>query len=346
MRHSKRIKGIAAIALAAVVSLGSAGCTPAASGDGDEKKLDYPTRSIDLYIGYGTGGAGDSLAREYARLLEKELGVKVQVLNKPGGSGALATGELLSKPADGYTLALAAGSELSITPVLGKGTLSYSNPDDWTTLGSVVDMQNGILVSSKSPWKTFEDFRKDALARPGEITVGVPSVTGANAMGVASLMDVAGIDVKIVPFSGGSGEAALAVLGGHVDAMNATVSGQLGLIQSGDLISLGHSGDKPHAQVADSKPFSAQGYPISKLANTTYFFYAPADMEKELYDYLVEVNKKIVTGDEFLAWVDKMGYSPNSTGPEESEAALRAMLDDAAEGVRLLTEAGLDLYSK
>jgi tripartite-type tricarboxylate transporter receptor subunit TctC len=340
MKHTLATR-IAAGLVAVAAGLALAGCNTG-TGGGAEPTTDFPKKPINLYIGYEPGGSGDPIAREYAELLSEELGVTVTVQNRPGGSGAVSTTEVLGKKPDGYTIALAPASQLSVTPLLSSDALTYSGPDDWTTIGGVLSQQNGLMVRPDSGWKTVDDFIDAAKERPGELTVGVASVAGANAMGVASLAEVAGIKVKIVPFSGGSGEASVALLGGQIDAMNGTLSGQLGLLQSGDLISLGHSGDQPYT-AGDSVPFSESGYTITSLAETVYYLYGPKDIPEDVLGVLAAAHEKILSGDEFQEWLDKNGYLVHATKSEEAKAELEQAGKDAEEGVTLLKSAGLDL---
>lgn len=323
----------------AVFGLALSACSTNAAGSGGD---DYPSDDIELFLGYDTGGSADPLAREYGRLLGEELGVNVQVQNRPGGSGAVATTEVLGSDADGYTIAVAPSSQLTMTPILSSDAVSYSGPDDWTTVGGMLEQQNGLMVLADSGWATLEDFIAAAKASPGELSVGVSSATGANAMGMASLMELAGIDVKLVPFEGGAGEAAAALLGGHINAMNGTLSGQLGLIQAGDVISLGHSGDLPY-EPAESQTFAEQGYDVTSLGETTYYVYAPPELPDDVFQALTDAHEAVVNSDEFAEFLETNGYAPHFTSPDEAADELRAAAEDAQEGVELLTNAGLDL---
>ena len=63
----------------------------------------YPERPIKLVIGYPPGGAADFVARISADQISKEIGVPVNVENRPGVGGAIAA-DLVAKAApDGYT---------------------------------------------------------------------------------------------------------------------------------------------------------------------------------------------------------------------------------------------------
>jgi tripartite-type tricarboxylate transporter receptor subunit TctC len=66
----------------------------------------YPDRPIRLVVGFGVGGPTDIPARFIADKLSEALGQRVFVENKPASGGIVATRDVISRPADGYTLLL------------------------------------------------------------------------------------------------------------------------------------------------------------------------------------------------------------------------------------------------
>lgn len=74
----------------------------------DLKMVDYPTRgrAITIIVPFTPGGANDIAARLQAPALEKELGVPVVVVNKPGASTQVGMTQLMQAKPDGHTLGL------------------------------------------------------------------------------------------------------------------------------------------------------------------------------------------------------------------------------------------------
>src|SRR5215470_13018834 len=66
----------------------------------------YPDRPIRLVVGFGVGGPTDIPARFIADKLSEALGQRVFVENKPASGGIVATRDVITRPADGYTLLL------------------------------------------------------------------------------------------------------------------------------------------------------------------------------------------------------------------------------------------------
>src|SRR5688572_16608268 len=70
-----------------------------------------PTRPVEVVVHTGPGGGSDLLARAVVAMIEQEklVPVRMQVVNKPGGSGALAPAYLAEKAGDAHTLGFFTG---------------------------------------------------------------------------------------------------------------------------------------------------------------------------------------------------------------------------------------------
>ena len=90
-----RVVGLAA-SLALVASSGAA-----------EK---YPTRPITVLIPWASGGVANITLRTLAPILEKDLGVPVVVVEKPGAGGAVGWRALQTEKPDGYNIGVASAS--------------------------------------------------------------------------------------------------------------------------------------------------------------------------------------------------------------------------------------------
>src|SRR5688572_4713772 len=89
---------------AALVGIGVVAAPAAAQGY-------KPTRPIEMVVHTGPGGGSDVLARAMANMIEQEkiLPVRMQVVNKSGGGGAVAAAYLAEKKGDQNTLGLFTG---------------------------------------------------------------------------------------------------------------------------------------------------------------------------------------------------------------------------------------------
>ncbi len=65
---------------------------------------EYPDRPITLVVPWGAGGGTDATGRTLGALLEGELGVPVNVVNRTGGSGVVGHSAISTADPDGYTI--------------------------------------------------------------------------------------------------------------------------------------------------------------------------------------------------------------------------------------------------
>src|SRR6185369_3300575 len=65
-----------------------------------------PTKPVDVIVHTGPGGGSDVLARAVVTMFEKEklVPVRMNVINKPGGNGAVAAAALSEKKDDPHTI--------------------------------------------------------------------------------------------------------------------------------------------------------------------------------------------------------------------------------------------------
>ncbi|MBN07930.1 MAG: hypothetical protein CMM45_08875, partial [Rhodospirillaceae bacterium] len=69
-----------------------------------EARAGYPDKPITFIVPYSPGGGSDQQARRLQPGLEKALGVKIRIVYKTGGGGAIGFNALWQSKNDGYTI--------------------------------------------------------------------------------------------------------------------------------------------------------------------------------------------------------------------------------------------------
>ncbi|HEU0259746.1 MAG TPA: tripartite tricarboxylate transporter substrate-binding protein, partial [Burkholderiales bacterium] len=176
-----------------------------------------PTRPVETVVHTGPGGGSDVLARAVALMMEKEklLPVRMQVVNKTGGGGAVAAAYLAEKKGDTHTIGFFTGLWLTnpLTSAEAKVTLK-----DLTPVARLVLEPAVIAVKADAPYKTLADFVNAAKQKPGELKQSGGSVTSRDNVVRQQLQKVSGARWQFISFPGG-GERIAALLGGHVNMM-------------------------------------------------------------------------------------------------------------------------------
>ncbi len=206
---------------------------------------DYPTRNINVLVGFAAGGAADVIARQVGQRLGERLGQTVVVENRGGAGGSIA-GKMVSNAApDGYTL-LTMTSSLAISETASKN--KGFSVDDLRTVAIVAYSPYVIAVHPSNPAKDLKEFV--ANGREKSFTFGSPGVgTGPHIGAEYFFREVAKLKAVHVPF--GNARAEVALLGGHVDAL-VIFSGR----DDGDQ---SESGARDRARERDTQSGSAAG---------------------------------------------------------------------------------------
>jgi putative tricarboxylic transport membrane protein len=116
---------------------------------------DFPNQPIRIVTWSSVGGGGDVLARQLQGPLSEAAGVAVNVVNKPGGSGAVAMEYLSSQASDGYTVLVGTASGV-ITPHTTGSNFSLAD------FKGVIRIQldpEVLMVRSDSPCKVSAVWR-------------------------------------------------------------------------------------------------------------------------------------------------------------------------------------------
>ena len=141
---------IAFAAAAALAALGSVHAPLWAQGF-------QPTRPVEVVVHTGPGGGSDVLARAVALMMEKEklLPVRMQVVNKTGGGGAVAAAYLAEKKGDQNTIGFFTGVWLTnpLTSAEANVTLKDLTPVARLVLEPAVN-----VVTAAAPYKSLPDF--------------------------------------------------------------------------------------------------------------------------------------------------------------------------------------------
>ena len=173
-----------------------------------------PEKPVEFVVQAAAGGGSDIFARSIAKILadEKIVTVPINVVNKPGGSGAVAYSYLNGRKGDPHVIASMTVGYLT-TPIQGHSPVSHK---DFTNTAILAVEDYVGVVRADSPYKTLEDLIAAAKKKPNAIRVGGSSPSGSDAIIKHRLEKAAGIKLNFIVFQSG-GEVNAALLGGNVD---------------------------------------------------------------------------------------------------------------------------------
>ena len=276
--------------------------------------MDYPNKSIQIIVASAPGGSTDIAARIIGEKLAALLGQPVIIVNKAGGGGALAAKLFASATEpDGYTI-LAHWSALALIPIL--------NPDigfklnDFIAIAQPISTISMIAVKADSPWKTFDDFIKDARKNPGKLTYTTGGTGGANHFSGEHLKIETGTDIVYVPMEGDAA-AVTAVLGGHVDMVISSMGVVSGYLKAGAMRALGTMYSKRIKDFPDIPTVKELGYP-SLTAQGWLGYFLPAKTPRDVVEKLGKAFETAMNDKEVIDKIDKAGMVAQSVILEEA----------------------------
>ncbi|MYE37667.1 MAG: tripartite tricarboxylate transporter substrate binding protein [Rhodobacteraceae bacterium] len=173
---------------------------------------EWPEKPITYVVSFGAGGNADIVARMNADVLSRELGVPVNVVNKPGGAHIPATMSVVEAPADGYTLFNWSPPSFMIVPLTRE--TPYAPLEDFIPLFAGISASNALYVRGDSPYTTFEEFLEGA--RENKLTIGVNNLGAPPNLSAVQLANEFGLEFKTLALK--TVPATMAgLIGGQVD---------------------------------------------------------------------------------------------------------------------------------
>lgn len=220
----------------------------------------FPSRPIEMVIHSNPGAGQDVFGRLFVDIVtrEKLLPQPFTVVNRPGGSGALASTFIKSKKGDPHFVL-----SLSSTIVLALANRPDGNlPLDIYTPVALFgfDLQS-ITVPADSKFKNFRELIEAAKQAPDSIVNGIASATGTARFLQYQIEKTTGAKFKYVSFKSGS-DAMAAVMGKHVDLTMENVSEVLSGVEGKKLRILAVPADKRLANLPDVPTLKDLGYNI------------------------------------------------------------------------------------
>ncbi|PIE54501.1 MAG: hypothetical protein CSA35_06040 [Dethiosulfovibrio peptidovorans] len=301
----------------------------------------YPDKNINGYISWGAGGGTDNASRALTPLVEKIIGGKIVLQNKPGAAGALATTMVANLPADGYSILYNAEGP-ALYKVLGLGTYDYN---DFETLCLMVFGVDVICVNPKTPYKTLHELADAAKENAGKIRMASTGIGGIPFVIASMLKSMKGIEFNLVGFDGdGSGMAAL--LGGHVEVMPISMmgAGTVDLIKSGKLRPLAVVSDKRVEQLPDV-PSIVEIYPeFSQYLPIGHFYgaFVKKGTPQSIVDTLKVAYMQAVKDPSFVDFIKRLNGIQLAISGAEADAFLKKNQSNVT---WLLEEAGVTKIS-
>jgi tripartite-type tricarboxylate transporter receptor subunit TctC len=274
----------------------------------------YPTRPIEISIGYAPGAGTDLGARMIAEQSKKQLGQDIVCVNRPGGAGRVAMTLLAKAKPDGYSLA--ATTDTAIISVPHQEKVPYNASEDFTYISQFGTLDFGLTVALDSPFKKFKDVIDFARANPEKLTMGIIGVGSADHVAFQALALHENLKVKFVPFNGAA-PTMTALLGGHIMVASPASSGYAPYVKAKTARLLAVLGETRMEQYPDVPTLKELGYP-DLVFQSWYVISGPKNMDKSIVKKLADAFGKAMQTPEFIKMAKELEiYSTKTLSGDE-----------------------------
>lgn len=260
---------------------------------------DYPSKPIEVVVGFGAGGETDSLARLVFQYTEKYMGQKFAIINKPGAAGEIAWTEVASKRPDGYTIAFINPPTFVSHPIQRASTKYKLS--DYTIIANMVMDPAVIVVRTDSPINDVNDLY--ALQNEKKVSIGYSGPGTSEALALRQIDEIKGQKLEKIPYDG-SASSIVALLGGHIDAAILNVSGAINYTNDNSLKVIGVLSHDRVNDYPEVLTLAEQGLKVYSVAYRGIA--VPAGTPAEIVSKIENSVKKALEDPEFLKRAEEM----------------------------------------
>jgi len=290
----------------------------------------YPARSVRLIVPFPPGEAADIIARLVTPALSQRMGQQFVVDNRPGAAGQIGLNLLKQAPADGYTIGMGQGGNMSVQPHT-YAKLPYDALKDFSGLALAATNYLAVVANPSVPFKTPKEMIAWAKKNPGKMSVGTNGEGGYPHLTMEFLARSAGFTFLHVPYKG-AGQITTEVLAGQIQTGVGSYTSLSPHVNSGKLRLIAVTNDvrvpnKPELPIfADAVP----GYDMRGW----FGFVAPAGVPRDIVKRLnAEINRAMQLPDVNAKLVD-LGLIVQNESAEYFDKFLKSEYDKYGKLVR------------
>ena len=173
---------------------------------GTAQATKWPSGPVTMLIGYKAGGGTDTKGRVLAKILARELGQRVNVINRPGGGQAVALEGFKNAKPDGSTFFFGAVSGITLNPQINSA-LKFQ-VEDYVYAGGLTEFQVSMVAPKSAPFNDMAGFVKFAKEKGG---VKYASLSPGAKIIMQAIAKQEGIKVDYIPTKGGRGMVQLVI---------------------------------------------------------------------------------------------------------------------------------------
>jgi tripartite-type tricarboxylate transporter receptor subunit TctC len=282
-------------------------------GRADAQAASYPNKPVTIIVPFTAGGNTDAFARMVGDELDKALGQRFLVENKPGAGGNLGAAAVANAQPDGYTLGMGTVSTHAINPSLYK-KLPFDPDKGFAPVSLIATLPNVLVVNPSIPAKSVPEL-VDLLKKEPEVHTYASSGPGTSPhLGAELFSTLTGTKMTHVPYKG-SGQSIMDVVAGHVDMVFDNIPTAAAQAKAGKVRALAVT-SLTRAPLLPDVPAMAEFLPGFE-ATSWHGLFAPGGTPKEIVEKVSAEVQRIMKLPHIQERMLGMGATPVGNTPEE-----------------------------
>jgi tripartite-type tricarboxylate transporter receptor subunit TctC len=292
-------------------------------------------RPIRILVGFGAGGGTDIVSRIIATPLGELLHQAVIVENKVGAGGTIAAETVARASKDGYT-ALMTSPAHTVSAAMLKA-VPYQPVKDYAPVSWVADSAFVFVARKDFPASDIKGLIALAKASPGKLNFADVGVGSTQNFAGELMRQMAGIDVKHIPYRNTPGVVA-ALLAGQVDYGVELAHAVRGQVQAGQLKILAVGAPKRWPSLPDVPTVAESGVPGYDVVGWYGWLY-PAGTPQAIVDKTNAALKQVLERPDIREQLAKVGAVVHVSTPGEFAKHIE---DETAKWNAVRVKAGIE----
>ena len=273
----------------------------------------YPSKPIKIIVPVGAGAGVDTAARITGEAVEKHLGQRLVVENKPGAGLRLGAALVAKAEPDGYTLLFTSPTPVAVVEHF-KQRMDYDPAKDFRPIAIGMFQPVLLIVRPGLGVKSVDEFVALAKAQPGKLLFGIQGIGGEMHLSMKHFEKMAGILFTQLPYNAAAG-AIVDLLADRLDAMFLVIPPIRDHIQTGKLLALATLNARRVAIFPEIQTMTELGHP--ELTNSIWFGYlAPAKTPEAVVKRLADAFAKLPNDAALAKRVADLGAELRVVGPQ------------------------------
>jgi len=280
----------------------------------------YPDKPIRMVLPFPPGGGTDSLARVILPQMSQALGQPIVIDNRAGAGGILAADIVAKSAPDGYTILMGSSTGVTAAPSLYK--LPYDSIKDFTPITQFATAAFILAVHPQVAATSVSQLVALAKTKPAGLNYASGGIGSPLHLNAELFKSRAGVNIVHIAYKGGV-PAATAVLAGEAQMIFGSFAATLTQVRAGRLRALAVTSPARSSLLPELPTMIESGFAGFNV-QAWNSLEAPAGTAGNIIRRLHDETVKVLQIPDVLALMNKIGYAPANTTPQQYAEIKRA----------------------